>query len=475
MDEPYFNREDRISRLQDELIHYILSFVDTKYAVQTSVLSKRWVDIWKSLPVLNFNRSSFSEGKQDSFIMFVDMVLFFRKDFDIQRFSVDWRNLAYDRSAIMNVNRWTSLGAVKYNVQEISILITQCPAYEIPHRLLNSKSLRKLVINVFSNPGYVDIILPSSMSLPKLTELTLHGLSISNVESSRRLFSSCPVLRNLSIGECNIQTSNQRKLIVDSPSLKNFEYADYYCCGHLLPQNDTVVNFIKLCASNVEFFSCKSFLTQDYSLEISSPLLVVYFHITLNAKEEDENAETYEKLPLKEKAVYAKRMMKFLGAVNMVQGLRLSPGFLEVLSQAPDLLDCQPPRLCNLLYLVLEMWPTRACLRAMAYLLMVSPNIARLVLTSKESKLAQVGDGWEAGLSLPGMLSHLKFVRIEEVEGCDAELKLLSFLLKNAKNLEEVVLEYRSNIDSPEGARQFQDKLRLVPTASSNIQMVFKT
>ncbi|RZC82130.1 hypothetical protein C5167_044914 [Papaver somniferum] len=121
------------------------------------------------------------------------------------------------------------------------------------------------------------------------------------------------------------------------------------------------------------------------------------------------------------------------------------------------------------------MWPTRACLRAMAYLLMVSPNIARLVLTSKESKLAQVGDGWEAGLSLPGMLSHLKFVRIEEVEGCDAELKLLSFLLKNAKNLEEVVLEYRSNIDSPEGARQFQDKLRLVPTASSNIQMVFKT
>ncbi|XP_026412216.1 uncharacterized protein LOC113307964 [Papaver somniferum] len=168
-------------------------------------------------------------------------------------------------------------------------------------------------------------------------------------------------------------------------------------------------------------------------------------------------------------------MMKFLRAVYMVQALRLSPGFLEVLSQDPDLLDCQPPLLHSLLFLVLEIWPTRGCLRAMAYLLKVSPNIARLVLVSKESKLADVGDGWEAGLSLPGMLSHLRFVRIEEVEGCDAELKLLSFLLKNAKFLEEVVLKFRSNNGSPEGVRQFQEKLRLVPTASSSIQMVFKT
>ncbi|RZC76185.1 hypothetical protein C5167_000319 [Papaver somniferum] len=266
-----------------------------------------------------------------------------------------------------------------------------------------------------------------------------------------------------------------RRVVQFKLVIRNLVYADYYHCGHLFPQNDTMANIIKLSAPNVEAFSCKSFLTQDYSLEISSPLLVVYFYMTLNAEKEDENAETYEKLPSKEKAVYAKRMMKFLRAVYMVQALRLSPGFLEVLSQDPDLLDCQPPLLHSLLFLVLEIWPTRGCLRAMAYLLKVSPNIARLVLVSKESKLADVGDGWEAGLSLPGMLSHLRFVRIEEVEGCDAELKLLSFLLKNAKFLEEVVLKFRSNNGSPEGVRQFQEKLRLVPTASSSIQMVFKT
>ncbi|XP_074347836.1 uncharacterized protein LOC141686684 isoform X3 [Apium graveolens] len=46
--------EDAISRLPDELIHKILSFVDAKVAVQSSILSKRWRFIWPTLPFLNF-------------------------------------------------------------------------------------------------------------------------------------------------------------------------------------------------------------------------------------------------------------------------------------------------------------------------------------------------------------------------------------------------------------------------------------
>ncbi|KAI3958112.1 hypothetical protein MKW98_020754 [Papaver atlanticum] len=199
----------------------------------------------------------------------------------------------------------------------------------------------------------------------------------------------------------------------------------------------------------------------------------------LEETEEDENAEAYLELPSSEKDVYAKRMMKLLGAVSMVKKMELSSGFLEVLSQAPDLLDCQPPRLCDLQYLFLEMWYTRGCLRAIAYLCKISPHITFLSLTCKESNLVDVGDDWEAGLSFPGMLSHLKYVQIEVVEGCDAELKLLRFLLKNAENLKEVALFFCSSVGSPDGDRQieqFKDKLRaVVPTASSSIQLVFET
>lgn len=55
---------------------------------------------------------------------------------------------------------------------------------------------------------------------------------------------------------------------------------------------------------------------------------------------EDESAEAYLKLPSEEKDVYAKCMMKYLGAVYMVEKMRLSAGFLEVLSQALDISEC---------------------------------------------------------------------------------------------------------------------------------------
>ncbi|KAI3957956.1 hypothetical protein MKW98_020598 [Papaver atlanticum] len=417
--------------------------------------------------------SLFSDDKTYSFVMFVDMVFIFRcKDIDIQRLCVHWENAAFHDSVAVHVNRWC-LHAVEYNVEDLSLLISQRhnSAYEIPHRLMSCKSLKKLEIGMFGRGRYADIILPSSMSLPQLKVMYLNGLSISNAELSKKLFSSCPVLETLAICDCNIQTDNQRSLTVDSVSLKKFEYSHFH--RHLLTH--TMANIIKLSAPNLEEFSCRSFLTQYFYLRNCSPIPRVDFDMFL---EEDVNPETYSKLPKTETAVYAKRMVKFLGAVCMVKEMRLSSGFLEVLSHAPDLLDSKPPRLCNLYHLILEMWYTRGCLRAIAYLLKMSPNITELFLESKKSNLAGVGDDWEAGLSSPGMLSHLNFVQMEDVEGCDAEFKLLSFLLKKAKVLEEVVVFFRSSIGSPDRVRQvalFMDKLKAVPAASSSIKMVFKS
>ncbi|KAI3955511.1 hypothetical protein MKW98_028456, partial [Papaver atlanticum] len=92
------------------------------------------------------------------------------------------------------------------------------------------------------------------------------------------------------------------------------------------------------------------------------------------------------------------------------------------------------------------------------------------------SNLTDVGDDREAGLSSPGMLSHLKYVDIVEVDGCDAELKLLSFLLKHAMVLAKVALSFRFTCCLPDIERQveqFKKKLRAVPTASSSIELVF--
>ncbi|XP_011018706.1 PREDICTED: putative FBD-associated F-box protein At5g22720 [Populus euphratica] len=61
---------DRLRDLPDDLLHYILYFLDTKYAVLTSALSKRWRFFWTSVPDLNFDRESF-----DKFTSFKNFVL----------------------------------------------------------------------------------------------------------------------------------------------------------------------------------------------------------------------------------------------------------------------------------------------------------------------------------------------------------------------------------------------------------------
>ncbi|XP_063940624.1 F-box/LRR-repeat protein At3g26922-like isoform X2 [Daucus carota subsp. sativus] len=53
---------DRLSSLPDDLIHKILSFLDAKEALQTSVLSKRWKLVWTTLPFLNFGEYEHSSS-----------------------------------------------------------------------------------------------------------------------------------------------------------------------------------------------------------------------------------------------------------------------------------------------------------------------------------------------------------------------------------------------------------------------------
>ncbi|CAL1352220.1 unnamed protein product [Linum trigynum] len=44
----------RLSNLPDNILHHILSFLDTKHVVRTSVLSRRWRSQWKNAHALNF-------------------------------------------------------------------------------------------------------------------------------------------------------------------------------------------------------------------------------------------------------------------------------------------------------------------------------------------------------------------------------------------------------------------------------------
>ncbi|CAN1234993.1 Putative FBD-associated F-box protein At5g56440 [Linum perenne] len=77
---------DRLSSLPDAILDHILSFVDTKTVVQTSILSRRWKCVWKHVHALNLDYCSFGSCFS-SFATFVDKVLSLRDPLNVTRVS----------------------------------------------------------------------------------------------------------------------------------------------------------------------------------------------------------------------------------------------------------------------------------------------------------------------------------------------------------------------------------------------------
>ncbi|CAN0879881.1 Putative AC transposase [Linum grandiflorum] len=72
------DRIDRLSDLPDGILHHLLSFLDTKSSIATSILSRRWRSVWKYVPVLAFTEYSF--GSLSGFLQFVPRFFALRSD-----------------------------------------------------------------------------------------------------------------------------------------------------------------------------------------------------------------------------------------------------------------------------------------------------------------------------------------------------------------------------------------------------------
>ncbi|KAH1138075.1 hypothetical protein GYH30_027907 [Glycine max] len=68
---------DRLSELPDFVLLHIMNFIDTKDALRTCILSKRWKDLWKHLTTFSFDQSTslFDERRVVNFNKFVSQVL----------------------------------------------------------------------------------------------------------------------------------------------------------------------------------------------------------------------------------------------------------------------------------------------------------------------------------------------------------------------------------------------------------------
>ncbi|KAI3862700.1 hypothetical protein MKX03_001992, partial [Papaver bracteatum] len=314
------SNEDRFSNLPDSLIHHILSLNDMKYAVQTCVLSKRWMHVWESLPTLNFSSELYWRAARgigptgNALIPFVDKVLSLRdRSRSIQRFQLCSRDIHIPRFSSDHAS------SVSQNVEELCIDIENIRGdFEIPSCLTTCESLLKLelVLVLYRwNEDRKKIILPVSVSLPRLKSLrlSLASLAFDDENLVTNFFSSCPALESLKLF-CEFPNMN---LIVSSPLLKHFVYSEY-------ENNDN----IQLCAPNLTHLKFDGCISSDYTLENLGSLTSADIFTRVKRTEDTVSKKAW-KIRAEKKGLYANKVMKLLKGLYNVKDLRLTEYILK--------------------------------------------------------------------------------------------------------------------------------------------------
>ncbi|XP_071705196.1 FBD-associated F-box protein At3g52670-like [Rutidosis leptorrhynchoides] len=205
---------DRLSSLPDDIINKILSYIETKDAIKTSILSSRWKYTWKSIPHFNFDTHDILIHYASSLSMLLMFCLpaIMKKELSSVKLCFRGEVSQAFVEPIMNY-------AFSHNVQKMTIICSYGKQIEFPLSLFISQSLKDLTLFECS----ISTTIKSSWDLPTLTTLHFDRVNLSNVipfqdgESTSTevshakddveyggLFSKRPNLKNLTLSDCNI-------------------------------------------------------------------------------------------------------------------------------------------------------------------------------------------------------------------------------------------------------------------------------
>ncbi|KAK9074359.1 hypothetical protein SSX86_006957 [Deinandra increscens subsp. villosa] len=181
---------DRLSRLPEEIVSQILSLMPTRFAVRTSILSKRWRYSWMFVTNLDLDDNEVPSIILDNLTNIVGRVLEFRKSSQVKLFRLHITNTEVPESC---VSKWIDK-AVGLKVCEFDIQITNL---EFPLSFFTCKTLTKLRLH----RAEADLTLwefPSSVSLPCLKTLDI-TVSTNPAGNAFKLINGCPILEDLSL------------------------------------------------------------------------------------------------------------------------------------------------------------------------------------------------------------------------------------------------------------------------------------
>nr|XP_010906958.1 F-box protein At5g03100-like [Elaeis guineensis] len=210
---------DRISRLPSDILERILFFTGVRQAVQLSVLSSTWKNLWKAMPDLYFDARDFPPTSDQNWRLFH----FARRVLELRTWRTrELRIVVYEdihQQIRISPREWFNFAAqCRAEEQSLSYLPhsssspTSGIVNENPSIIIVFGMLRRLSISGMCEP--FSAFEPPSDACSLLEKLSIVGCSFDSVNIS---FSR---LKHLTLHDCGVF----RGIRVAAPSLESFDY-----------------------------------------------------------------------------------------------------------------------------------------------------------------------------------------------------------------------------------------------------------
>ncbi|CAA7059028.1 unnamed protein product [Microthlaspi erraticum] len=440
--------EAMISKLPDALISQILSYLPTKEAVRTSVLSNRWKSLWLLIPALDLASSRFPD--YNAFVSFVDRLLGFCREEKscLHKLKLSIQKDVNDPPCL---TRWIDF-VVRRKLEHLDV---EC--------LVNRKFLEVMPLSLYVCDTLVSLRLHrvslsefESVSLPRVKTMSLEHNIYANDASLESLISSCPVLEDLNL--VRMVTDNVKVVRVHSQTLTSLDIdysvgeGDDYADGYVREGSAVLVD-----APRLKCLKWQDDLSDSKVLTNTGSLVKVDFDFVFNL--ENDFADVAD--------LWKRNMVRnFFTSISRVRDMTISAFTAEFLYFN---MEYDPlPQFCNLsrlqvnFYLYnLDMLPT---------LLESCPNLKSLVMdfdfdspSSKENELMRLS-------SVPRcLLSSLEFVEIKRFNGGAAKMEVARYFVENSVVLRKLVLHLRCSM-LQEGFNMLKDLIAL-PRRSSTCRI----
>ncbi|KAJ0435488.1 putative F-box domain, FBD domain, leucine-rich repeat domain superfamily [Helianthus annuus] len=264
------NVDDRLSRLPEEILSHILFLMPMKFAVQTSILSKRWRYVWMFVTNLDFGEIH-SMDSLHSLTKIVDRVLKFCTPSQVKLFRLHFPYICARKSSVSN---WID-ELVRLKISELDLQVQQL---QLPPSMFTCKTLTKLRLDR-SGYAFRDVWeFNCPVNLPCLKTLDIAVYATPSVNAFK-LISGCPMLESLSL-EVTWFNMNEEDYVFNIPTLKRMKLT--------WSKYDLRINKVILNVPNLEHLYVRGalrsvFVMEDVSslVEASVPLdYVSYGHLS---------------------------------------------------------------------------------------------------------------------------------------------------------------------------------------------------